>query len=267
MKRLEASIELKRVNFQNAVLRWADSNIRHYAWRNKGRSPYEIMVAELLLKRTTAAAADHLYEEFLRKYPNIDALAQATEEELAQDFNSVGLYTQRAKAVAKLSEHLIEYEAGSTPHSLDRLSKVPGLGSYSARAVLSFGYGKPEAVVDSNVVRVLRRVFYQSMPERPTEKLFQELADAVLPKNTHREFNFAMLDLGALVCRYVRPRCNLCPLVSICDYTNSQQERPETEATIASNLRQTRVSGPWHWRGIKGPCPAAVLPPPLEEGP
>ena len=241
MKCLETSTEVKRSEFQAAVLRWAESNIRRYPWRNKCRSPYEIMVAELLLKRTTAAAAARIYEPFLEKHPGVDALAQATEEDLAQDFKSVGLYAQRAKAVAKLAQHLIEREAGSIPSTLNRLSKVPGLGSYSTRAVLSFGYGKPAAVVDANVVRVLTRVFQKDLPERSNANLLQNLADAILPEKAHREFNFALLDLGALVCRYVKPNCNLCPLVNICDYANLQQGPPEAKKPLTSRVRQTRM--------------------------
>ena len=240
MKCLEASIEVKKSEFQAAVLRWAESNIRRYPWRNKCRSPYEIMVAELLLKRTTAPAAARIYEHFLRKYPGVDALAQATEEELAQDFKPVGLYAQRAKAVTKLAQHLIAQEAGSIPSTLDRLIKTPGLGSYSARAVLSFGYGRPSAVVDANVVRVLTRVFQQDMPERPTTNLLQKLADTVLLEKSHREFNFALLDLGALVCRYAKPYCNLCPLFDVCDYTNVEQGSPRPKETVSSRVRQTR---------------------------
>ncbi len=240
MKYLETSIEVKRSEFQAAVLRWAKSNIRRYPWRNKCRSPYEIMVAELLLKRTTAAAAARIYEPFLRKYPGVYALAQATEEELTQDFKSVGLYTQRAKAVAKLAQHLIEQETGSIPNILDRLVKTPGLGNYSARAVLSFGYGMPEAVVDANVVRVLTRVFQQDMPKRPTANLLQKLADTLLPEKSHREFNFTLLDLGALVCRYVNPQCSLCPLSDICDYADVQHGPPKPTETVSSKVRQKR---------------------------
>ena len=241
MKYLETSTGIKRSEFQAAVLRWAESNMRPYPWRNKCRSPYEIMVAELLLKRTTAAAAARTYEPFLEKYPSVNSLAQATEEELAQDFKSVGLYAQRAKAVSKLAQHLTEQEAGSIPSTLDRLSKVPGLGAYSTRAVLSFGYGKPAAVVDANVVRVLTRVFQKDLPEHPSANFLQNLADAILPEKSHREFNFALLDLGALVCRYVKPRCDQCPLVNICDYANLKQGPAETNKPLTSRVRQTRM--------------------------
>ena len=241
MKCLEILTGLKRSEFQAAVLRWAESNMRQYPWRNKWRGPYEIMVAELLLKRTTAAAAARTYEAFLEKYSDVNSLAQATEEELAQDFKSVGLYTQRAKTVVKLARYLIEQEAGSIPSTLDRLSRVPGLGSYSTRAVLSFGYGKPAAVVDANVVRVLTRVFRKDLPVHPNATILQKLADHILPIKAHREFNFALLDLGALVCRYVKPRCNVCPLVNICDYVNHQQAVQEEDMSFASRIRQVRM--------------------------
>ena len=238
---LATSLQVKKFEFQRNVLRWAKSNIRGYSWRDERRNPYEILVAELLLKRTTAAAANHLYQGFLEKYPTVDDLAQSTEAELAHDLISVGLHIQRAKAVSKLAHYLIEHEAGSTPDTLDRLLKVPGIGSYSARAVLSFGYGKPAAVLDVNVVRVLTRVFRQGLPKRPTTKLLQELADNLLPEEAHRDFNFALLDLGALVCRYDKPKCNLCPLVDVCDYTDSNKKPAEAKVIVLSRVRQLRI--------------------------
>ena len=239
MTRLDKSLKVKKPLLQVAVLRWAESNIRLYEWRNKCRSPYEIVVAELLLKRTTAAAAANIYEHFLMKYPTVGALAQATEEELVQDFRSIGLHTQRAEATVKLAQHLANNEAGVVPSTLDRLIKVPGIGGYSARAVLSFAYGRPTAVVDANVVRVLTRVFEREVPERPSVKLVQEIADTVIPEAEHRQFNFAMLDLGALVCRYAEPHCNLCPLAHICDHTSRPKVLREKKA-LSFRIRKVR---------------------------
>ena len=237
---LDTSIEVKRPTFQVAILGWAESNIRHYVWRDKCRSPYEIMVAELLLKRTTATAVAHIYEHFLRKYPNVTTLAQATENNLIQDFKSIGLHTQRARSAVKLAQYLINFEANAVPSTFGRLTKVPGLGSYSARAVLSFGYDEPTAVVDANVVRVLGRVFERGISERPSIKLFQEISDAVIPKAEHRQFNFAMIDLGALVCRYAKPNCSLCPLASICDHNHLSRQSSTAKQEIPSRARQVR---------------------------
>ena len=240
MENIPTSTDAKKSEFQAAVLEWAKSNTRRFPWRNRCRSAYEILVAEVLLKRTTASAVVRIYDAFLEKYPCIGVLAQATEEELTRDFYAVGLYKQRAKAVARLARHIIDLHGGSTPNTLSNLSRVPGLGSYSARAVLSFGFGEPAAVVDANVVRVLERVFQRDMPDRPTLGFLQRLADSLLPKIQHREFNFALLDLGSLVCRYVKPNCNVCPLVDLCDHANLPEKSIEAKKSYASRVRQAR---------------------------
>ena len=242
MRGLEASIQAKRSEFRVVTLSWADSNARRYPWREKGRTPYEILVAELLLKRTTATAAVRTYHAFLSKYPSVDILAQASEEELAQDFKSIGLYAQRARAASQLALYLIEEEAGSIPNTLDRLIKTPGLGNYSARAILSFGYDRASAIVDANITRVLARVFNHVTQGHPTINRAQEIADSILPEESHRKFNFALLDLGALVCRYANPRCRQCPLSHICDYAAVQQRRQQSPEPVPSKLRQQRIA-------------------------
>lgn len=192
--------------------------MRSYPWREAGRTAYQVMVAELLLKRTTATAASRVYVVFLGKYRTLESLASASEERLRGDLQPIGLSSQRAKAITGLVTYLLQRAGGAIPRCLDELLQVPGLGEYSARAILSFGHGMPTAVVDSNVERVIRRVFGSALPIRPSHHLIQEVADYLLPPPSHRAFNFALLDLGALVCRYSRPICEECPLASCCDY-------------------------------------------------
>lgn len=199
-----------------------------------------------MLKRTTATAAARAYEKFLTKYPTLIQLATATEEDLAQDLAPVGLYQQRAKAIPKLARYLIEEESGIIPALLDQLLKVPGLGAYSARAILSFGFNIPVAVVDANVERVLTRVFKDALPARASARLLQEAADTLVPHENHREYNFGLLDLGALVCRYTGPLHEDCPLKDICDYYQHKKgglirEEPASYETAAGmKLRSTR---------------------------
>ena len=170
-------------------------------------------------------------------------------DELVLDLAPVGLQTQRAKAIHGLAAHLVHQHEGMVPSSLDELLEVPGLGEYSARAVLTFGFNSPVAVVDANVVRVLSRVFRCATPSGRTNKGWQEVADALLPEPNHREFNWAMLDLGALVCRYVEPRCGECPLAGICDYKEQMQRPPgigeERRSYGASALRVQRRAKGW----------------------
>lgn len=210
-------VRARRARFRRALQSWAQSSLREMPWRKRGRTGYEVMIAELLLKRTTAAAAARSYPGFLRRYPSIRELALASESDLVESFAPIGLQHQRARSVRALAAHLIENEDGEIPSDLGRLLAVPGIGVYSARAVLSFAHDQPFAVVDSNVRRVLTRVFEGTLSPRATEPALQEVADVLLPREGHALHNFALLDLSAAVCRYQRPRCNVCPLARICD--------------------------------------------------
>ena len=237
----------KRFAVQQAVLGWATNHLRDYPWRKKLDNPYAIIVAELLLKRTTAKAASRIYEEFLGEFPSVEKLASATEKEMVQAFSGVGLQWQRARATKKLADYLMEEEDGHIPCDLERLLAVPGLGEYSARAVLSFGCDKPVAVVDVNVERVYSRVFQKTLPEKPTRNFLQSFAEQLLPADQHREYNFGLLDLGGLICRYVDPLCGQCPLNGVCDYYSSRgpkriRERPAEYITSGpgSKIRKLR---------------------------
>ncbi len=245
--RLETSIEGKAATLQGTVFNWTVSKLRDYPWRRLKAEPYSTLLAELLLKRTTATSAARLYERFLGQFPSLEALTSASEEGLAQALSAVGLQRQRAEAIKKMATYLEQYEGGEVPCDLQRLLAVPGLGEYSARAVLSFGCGQPVAVVDANVERIYKRVFKGSLPEQVSQREIQELADTLLPKGDHRQFNFGLLDLGSLVCRYVNPRCGECPLNSICDYfaeSNKYELRerrsPYAVETVGLRLRQLR---------------------------
>ena len=213
------SIEVlgRKKKLQAALLNWGATHLREFPWREPGRNPYEVLVAELLLKRTTTTAAARLYLNFLSQYPSVTALQTATIEELETKFAVVGLQKQRARSAHSLAGYLVDTRGGQVPSTLEELLRVPGLGAYGARAVLSFGFGKPAAVVDSNVTRVWARVFSASALGKIPLKKMQAVADAMLPPKRHQEFNYALLDLSATVCRYGGPRCAECPLMSQCD--------------------------------------------------
>lgn len=214
---LKNTITEKKDVFQDSVLSWARCHFRDYPWRHHQQNPYAILVAELLLKRTTATAAANTYPVFFKKYPTLPHLATATEEELIKDLMPVGLYRQRAKAISRMTGYLMKNENGTIPNSLERLLKIPGLGSYSARAILSFGFDFHVAVVDANVVRVVQRIFKKSTQKKSPHFSIQEIMDFILPRENHRKFNFGILDFGAIICRYVLPLCEECKMNTICD--------------------------------------------------
>jgi A/G-specific adenine glycosylase len=241
------SIATKRKLFQQAILSWISRQMRDYPWRMPGRTPYEVLIAELLLKRTTSTAVTRVYGEFLYRFPSLKAINNASEEELAHVLSSIGLQHQRAKAIKALARHLSRNKSGEIPRDLNQLLAVPGLGNYSARAVLSFGFGVAIAVVDANVERILIRVFYKTLPPKKPRCVIQELADSLVPEKTHLKYNLGLLDLGALICRYINPLCDECPMKLICDYNNHGKDRliknglGKCEIAIGTKLRKLRV--------------------------
>lgn len=212
------SPQTKIVAFSELVVAWADRNLRTFPWRSPRVSPYQVLIAEVLLKRTTARAASRVYQDFLSRYPTVLILSSATEKELTRALSTVGLQRQRARTLSRMGKYLIEEQGGDIPHELEKLRELPGVGEYSARAILSFAFDRPVAILDANVIRVLRRVFRSTLPMRAGERFLQGVADKLLPQADHKRYNWALLDIGAVLCRYVDPRCIDCPLNSCCDY-------------------------------------------------
>ena len=233
------------LSFANRVLHWGGQNFSDFPWR-RSRSPYEILIAELLLKRTTATAAARVYEGFLVMFPSLQDVASAPDEELVSALSSVGLQHQRARSMKHLASWLLSKYEGNIPSDLKGLLEVPGLGDYSATAILSFGHGIPAAILDTNVERILLRVFGSTLPSRPSRTVLREVAKNLLPKDRHRDYNYGLLDLGRLICKYADPRCGECPLTSVCDFYNrstgklAHQVVKENMADPPSRLRAIR---------------------------
>ena len=243
---LKGAIKEKKEGLNSSILDWSLTHLRAYPWREPDRTPYEVLIAEVLLKRTTATAAARVYDSFIHQFPTTKTITTATEEQLVAALSNVGLQRQRTKAIKALARHLTEEQGSNIPSDLDYLLGIPGLGEYSARAVLSFGFGIPVAVVDANVERILGRVFQTVLPQRPLTHLFQKLASSLLPSESHRRYNLGLLDLGALICRYIDPLCPECPLTSICDYYNQnkarliKEEPGRYETVVGAKLRNMR---------------------------
>lgn len=211
-------VRARRRRVRRALLSWAAREGRHFPWRAQDTSPYAVFVAEILLKRTTARAVSRTFGPFLDRFDSLASIDAARSAELERALEGVGLQKQRARAFKEIAQHLKENSGAIVPDNLEALSRIPHVGPYTSRAVMSFAYGVAAAVVDSNVQRVLGRLFRDSLGSQASIASVQEAADCLLPRSKHREFNWALLDLGALVCRYDRPRCEQCPLAKMCDY-------------------------------------------------
>lgn len=229
------------------LLDWFDEHGSHFPWRHQS-SPYGVFVAESLLKRTTATAVNRVYLEFLARYPTLVDLANAREADLVASLGSLGLQYQRAQSMKAAANWLIDVERGVIPHEFSKLAAIPGIGEYSAAAICSFAFGQRAAIVDSNVVRIISRLFVHELSINPSRKEVGAKLNAMLPVVRHRDFNYALLDLGRNVCRYAIPLCEACPLNEACQYPVAIETDAvrgfiqEGENSIGNTVRNLRKS-------------------------
>jgi A/G-specific adenine glycosylase len=208
--------------FQGLLLTWGSHNYRELPWRRE-RTPYRILLAEVVLRRTTATAAAKVYDQLVHEYPDIKSLSRAAEDDLRTALSAVGYQNRRARILKTMAVFILDEFGGKIPDNTQDLLRIPHVGPYTAAAIRSLGYGVPAAMVDSNVLRIVGRVFAHSLPNKPRFKDVERICEAILAKNRHESFNLALLDLGAFVCQYGRPRHEVCPISSVCDLYESDK--------------------------------------------
>lgn len=172
----------------------------------------------------------------MERFPSLEALANATEQEVLQVWEGLGYYS-RARNLHRAARQVMEEQAGQIPASREALEKLPGIGRYTAGAISSIAFGKDEPALDGNIRRVLARVFNVSLPARSPEgeRLLWNLAEATLPIGRAGDYNQALMDLGSSICTSRAPACLICPIMSLCEARELgvQEERPVLEAKPA----------------------------------
>ena len=209
------------MDFSATLLNWFRENGRDLPWRQT-RDPYAIWLSEIILQQTQVKQGWDYWERFMRRWPTVEALAAATEDEVLREWQGLGYYS-RARNLHHAARQVVEM--GGFPQTLEGLRSLKGVGDYTAAAIGSIAFGLPAAVVDGNVYRVLARHFGIDTPINTTEgkKLFQSLAQSLLPSSEHfdispsSEYNQAIMDFGAIQCTPQSPRCLICPLMETCD--------------------------------------------------
>ncbi|MCH7977983.1 MAG: A/G-specific adenine glycosylase [Acidobacteria bacterium] len=198
------------------LLKWYDLHKRSLPWR-KTRDPYRIWVSEIMLQQTRVQAVVPFYERFVRLFPDVQALAAADEQRLLACWSGLGYYS-RARNLQKAAQMIVREYAGSFPSDLRAALRLPGVGEYTAAAVLSIAYGVPLPVLDGNVARVLARLY--ALPDDPKtargKKILRQWANALLSRRRPGDCNQAFMELGATLCLPRQPRCRQCPLRSHC---------------------------------------------------
>ena len=200
------------VKLQAALLQWFDGAQRDLPWR-RTKDPYAIWVSEVMLQQTQVATVIRYYVQFLARFPTVAALAAAPSSAVLSKWSGLGYYS-RARNLHRAAQAVVETYRGALPASVDQLLKLPGFGRYTAGAVASIAFGIQAPVVDGNVARLVTRLFAID-DEKPTKRIW-ELAASLVPSFRPGDFNQALMELGAMVCRPTRPLCSSCPLRSDC---------------------------------------------------
>lgn len=212
--------------FQRRLLRHFRATMRDLPWRRR-ITPYRVLVAETMLQQTQVERVVEYFARWMRRFPSIRALAAAPLDDVLKQWEGLGYYT-RARNLHKAARLIVEKHAGRVPRDYDALRTVPGLGRYTAGAVLSIAYNLSAPILDGNVARVLCRTFaVRRDPSRaPTRKLLWTLSGALIPDGHARDFNQAMMEHGALVCTPRSPKCGACTVGTLCSaFARGLQEK------------------------------------------
>ena len=199
--------------FKRRLLAWFRTAARDLPWR-RTRDPYRVLVSEFMLQQTQVSRVLGYYAPFLRRYPSLAALARATPRAVREAWDGLGYY-RRAANLHRLARQVVRHHDGVVPSDPQALEQLPGIGPYTAGAVATFAFEKPAPAVDTNVARVLGRVF-----SCQTAKTTRKMAQLLQPRRraTIWAFNQAMMELGALVCTARAPKCPACPVNHLCDW-------------------------------------------------
>jgi A/G-specific adenine glycosylase len=212
----------RRRSFARRVLGWYAIHGRDLPWR-RTRDPYAILVCEILSHQTQISRVLPAYEAVLARYPTAQAMARAPLRELKAITDRLG-YKVRGRWLHQTAVEVAERRAGYFPDTLTELRRLPGVGPYTAGALMSFAHRMDTPLLDTNVARLLRRHFGVAAAPRARTRELWALAAAIIPKGKGYLINQALMDLGALICRAKAPRCDACPLRRSCDFRRNARQ-------------------------------------------
>jgi A/G-specific adenine glycosylase len=200
--------------FQRRLLKWYRQHGRDLPWRRTA-DPYHILVSEVMLQQTQVDRVIPKYHEFLARYPSFDELAAAPVEEVKRTWFPLG-YNIRPERLHSIACETVARYGGSLPKEPDQLLSFKGIGRYTAGAIRSFAFREPAPILDTNVMRVLHRVFVGEGDSKNQKTLLWKLSEELIPRGKCYDFNQAIMDFGAMTCTARDPYCLLCPMKSLC---------------------------------------------------
>ena len=201
-----------------SLLDWYDRHRRDLPWRAKGdmtTDPYAVWLSEVMLQQTTVAAVKSFYARFLVLWPDVEALAQASRDEVLKEWAGLGYYA-RARNLHDCAKAVVERYGGRFPRTEAELRGLPGIGDYTAAAVAAIAFGQNSTVVDGNVERVMSRLYAVEVPVPAARPAIRRLTAALVPRDRPGDFAQATMDFGATLCTARSPACTICPVGPSC---------------------------------------------------
>ncbi len=216
----------RKTNVAKSILRWYRTNARTLPWRNI-RDPYKVLVSEIMLQQTQVSRVLEKFSEFIKRFPSLGALSRARQSSVVRAWRGMG-YNNRAIRLRQIARILVKEFRGTIPAGVDALLQLPGVGPYTAHALASFVGKAHVPVVDTNVRRVLARLF----PTEAKRMTDWDLAWLTLPRGNAYNWNQALMDFGATVCTFAAPKCISCPLKQSCPSAFKKSEKRKTGAKV-----------------------------------
>lgn len=240
------------------LLAWYDAHRRELPWRaapGERADPYHVLLSEIMLQQTTAATAAGRFGPFLDRFPTLQALAAAHQDEVLHAWQGLGYY-RRARALHACAQAIVERHGGRVPQDATALAALPGIGPYTTAAVRAIAFERPEVPVDGNVQRVLARLFALEAPLPGAAGRLRKLAASLAPDERAGDVAQALMDLGASVCRPRRPACGACPWQDDCR-AHRLDRAEELPRRAPRPVRPVRRGLAFSWPGVTAPSCSA----------
>ena len=201
-------------DFPTLLINWYRKNKRLLPWRGE-KDPYKIWLSEVMLQQTQVETVIPFYKNWIQRFPDISSVAEASQDEVLKYWEGLGYYS-RCRNFHRACQIVVNNYSGKIPNQLEDFRKLPGVGDYTAAAVLSFAFGKSTPVIDGNVSRVMSRLVKFSEPVEKGRTVFRKQLEEWIDPENPGEFNQAIMELGSLVCRRNQPHCIKCPVIDFC---------------------------------------------------
>jgi len=213
----------RRNDIPKLIIKWWGKNKRSFPWRNT-KEPYKIIIAELLLRKTTALQVEQIYPLFINKYKNALSLLKADKLELFEIIKPLGMEYKRIELLKKFANYVSKELGNKISDDESQLLKIPGVGPYTKNAVLCFAFNKDEPLLDTNFIRFIKRIYnlHSKKKRIRNDKFFWDFAKNIIPNGRGKDFNLAVLDFSSKVCKAKKPLCLECIINNYCSFHLSQ---------------------------------------------